>query len=130
MTSASSAAHGRVGPDHARAEAGLRLFQTGAPSHALSQIALPDEGPGHRLFLAVPRGPAPERGWPVLYMLDGNAAFDFLTPEHLALAPGLVRRTAPTACPEAFFHARVRWLALDVMSSCPKFPTSGRPGSA
>ncbi|QEU07574.1 alpha/beta hydrolase [Paracoccus yeei] len=90
MTSASSAAHGRVGPDHARAEAGLRLFQTGAPSHALSQIALPDEGPGHRLFLAVPRGPAPERGWPVLYMLDGNAAFDFLTPENLALAPGLV----------------------------------------
>lgn len=80
---------GRVGPDHARAEAELRIFRSGAPTHALDQRVVA-VGPGHRLFIAVPKGPAPAGGWPVLYMLDGNAAFDFLTPEHLALAPGLV----------------------------------------
>lgn len=80
---------GQVGPDHARKQAELRIFQTGAPTHALSQKVVA-VGPGYRLFLAVPRAPAPAGGWPVLYMLDGNAAFDFLAPEHLALAPGLM----------------------------------------
>ncbi len=80
---------GRVGPEHARQTASLRIFQSGAPSHALSQKVVPI-GPGYRLFLAVPHGPAPAGGWPVLYMLDGNAAFDFLTPQDLAQAPGLV----------------------------------------
>ncbi|WP_295044819.1 alpha/beta hydrolase-fold protein [uncultured Paracoccus sp.] len=47
-------------------------------------------GPGHRLFLAVPRGAPPAAGWPILYLLDGNAAFDFLTPDHLAAVPGLM----------------------------------------
>lgn len=80
---------GRVGPEHAQGQAGLQIFQTGAATHDLSQRVV-DVGPGHRLFLAVPKAPAPAGGWPVLYMLDGNATFDFLTPEHLALAPGLV----------------------------------------
>ncbi|MEF9604585.1 alpha/beta hydrolase, partial [Paracoccus sp. PXZ] len=80
---------GQVGPDHARKQAELRIFQTGAPTHALSQKVVA-VGPGYRLFLAVPKAPAPARGWPVLYMLDGNAAFDFLAAEHLALAPGLM----------------------------------------
>ncbi|WP_017998789.1 alpha/beta hydrolase-fold protein [Paracoccus sp. N5] len=80
---------GKVGPGHAQGQAGLQIFRTGAPTHDLSQRVV-EVGPGHRLFLAVPKGPAPAGGWPVLYMLDGNAAFDFLTPEHLALAPGLV----------------------------------------
>lgn len=79
---------GRVGPEHASGAAELQIFATGAPTHALSQkpVAV---GPGHRLFLAVPRGVAPAAGWPILYMLDGNAAFDHLTPAHLALVPGL-----------------------------------------
>ncbi len=80
---------GRVGPDHAQNRAELRIFETGAPSHRLSRKVVAC-GPGHRLFLAVPKGDAPAGGWPVLYLLDGNAAFDFLTPEHLALVPGLV----------------------------------------
>ncbi|WP_323009255.1 alpha/beta hydrolase [Paracoccus sp. (in: a-proteobacteria)] len=80
---------GRAGPDHARKQAELRIFETGAPTHELSQKVVA-VGPGYRLFLAVPKAPAPEQGWPVLYMLDGNAAFDFLTPEHLALVPGLM----------------------------------------
>ncbi len=80
---------GRVGPDHAQKPATLCIFETGAPTHHLSQKRVAC-GPGHRLFLAVPRTGAPAGGWPVLYLLDGNAAFDFLTPEHLAAAPGLV----------------------------------------
>jgi len=80
---------GKVGPEHARKQAELRIFQTGAPTHELSQRTVA-VGPGYRLFLALPRGPAPVQGWPILYMLDGNAVFDFLTAEHLAQAPGLV----------------------------------------
>lgn len=80
---------GKVSPDHARKKAALKIFQTGAPTHHLTQETVAC-GPGHRLFIAVPKGSAPDGGWPVLYMLDGNAAFDFLTPQHLALVPGLV----------------------------------------
>lgn len=89
MTNSTADSHGRVGPEHARAEARLDLFQSGAPSHQLSQktVAI---GPGYRLFLAVPKGAPPQGGWPILYMLDGNAVFDFLTPAHLAQVPGLV----------------------------------------
>lgn len=80
---------GKVGPDHARKQAGLRIFDAAVPTHFLSQTVV-KAGPGHRLFLAVPRCAPPEGGWPILYLLDGNAAFDFLTPEHLAAAPGLM----------------------------------------
>lgn len=83
------AGHGQVGPDHARRDAALELFRTGAPTHELSQKVVAT-GPGHRLFLAVPKAAPPPSGWPVLYMLDGNAAFDFLTAADLALVPGLV----------------------------------------
>lgn len=41
----------------------------------------------HRIFLARPRQPGPTT--PVLYMLDGNGAFDFLTPTLLAEVPQL-----------------------------------------
>lgn len=77
---------GQVGPDHARRVAALRLFEAGAPTHGLSQKV----AGGHRLFFAVPKGAPPAAGWPILYLLDGNAAFDFLTAEMLALVPGLV----------------------------------------
>lgn len=83
------AAHGQVGPDHARREAALELFRSGAPTHELSQKVVA-AGPGHRLFLAVPKAAPPASGWPVLYMLDGNAAFDFLTAGDLAGVPGLM----------------------------------------
>ena len=80
---------GRTGPDHARKAAELQIFRTPVATHDLSQ-AVVNIGPGHRLFLAVPRGVPPAAGWPILYLLDGNAAFDFLTPDLLALAPGLM----------------------------------------
>lgn len=79
---------GKVGPDHARQQALLRIFQTGTPTHDLAQRTMA-VGPGYRLFIARPKSAPPPEGWPILYMLDGNAAFDFLTPEHLAMAPGL-----------------------------------------
>ncbi|VDC31494.1 alpha/beta hydrolase [Pseudogemmobacter humi] len=80
---------GKTGPDHARKPAELRILSADVPSHTLSQKRV-ETGPGHRLYLAVPRGAAPAGGWPVLYLLDGNAAFDFLTPGHLAMVPGLM----------------------------------------
>lgn len=80
---------GKVGPEHARAGARLQIMQTGAPSHMLSQKSVAI-GPGYRLFIASPKGPAPAQGWPVLYMMDGNAAFDFMTPDDLGRVPGLV----------------------------------------
>ncbi|WP_245801385.1 alpha/beta hydrolase [Pollutimonas bauzanensis] len=46
----------------------------------VQQIVLP-RGDGRRalrLYLAYPQGAAPAQGWPVLYMLDGNAAFQAL----------------------------------------------------
>lgn len=42
-----------------------------------------------QLFLAIPRTDPPAAGYPLLYMLDGNAAFDALTPAHLESNPGL-----------------------------------------
>jgi Predicted hydrolase of the alpha/beta superfamily len=52
-------------------------------------LAAPDAAP-YRIFRAVPRGMPPASGWPVLYLLDGNAAFDFLSAADLAQVPGLV----------------------------------------
>ncbi|RRH78128.1 alpha/beta hydrolase [Falsigemmobacter faecalis] len=82
-------ATGKVGPDHARRPAEMRLFETGCDSHDLTQKTV-KLGPGYRIFLAVPKNPAPEGGWPILYMLDGNAAFDYLSADHLSQVPGLV----------------------------------------
>lgn len=80
---------GNVGPDHARKPAELLILQADLPSHHFDVLHSP-EGPGHRLYRAIPRGTPPAGGWPVLYLLDGNAAFDFLTADMLAEAPGLV----------------------------------------
>jgi len=88
MSQPDPAVHGRVGPDHARRPALLRILETGAPTHSLTQKVVAT-GPGYRLLIATPKAPPPAAGYPLLYMLDGNAAFDFLTPEHLALVPGL-----------------------------------------
>jgi predicted alpha/beta superfamily hydrolase len=42
----------------------------------------------YRIDLSVPRAPAPRAGYPVLYMLDGNAAMATLTEHDLALISG------------------------------------------
>lgn len=46
-------------------------------------------GMRYRLFSAVPRRRAADKGYPALYLLDGNAAFDALTGPWLARHPGL-----------------------------------------
>lgn len=38
----------------------------------------------YRVYLGVPRKPAPPEGYPVIYMLDGNAAMDTLSDQDLA----------------------------------------------
>ncbi|MCT4373363.1 alpha/beta hydrolase [Yangia mangrovi] len=85
-------------PPHRGRDATLEILATPVSSHVLSNRVLPREAcgpddpdvPATRLFLAVPKASAPEGGWPILYLLDGNAAFDFLTPALLEEAPGLI----------------------------------------
>lgn len=71
-------------------EARLAIFEADVTSHVLSRRAVTcADGRRHLLFLAVPTKPAPPSGFPLLSMLDGNAAFDALTPALLAAVPGL-----------------------------------------
>lgn len=85
-------------PPHAGRNSEHRILRDPGPTHRVevidaSDIPHPAAGPGdapYRLFRAVPLGAVPEGGWPVLYMLDGNAAFDFLSAALLATVPGLV----------------------------------------
>lgn len=42
----------------------------------------------YRIEIAIPRAAAPQNGFPVLYMLDGNAAMDTLTDDDLARLAG------------------------------------------
>ena len=85
-------------PPHRGRDATLEILTAPVSSHVITSRVLPRETcgpdapevPATRLFLAVPKAPAPERGWPILYLLDGNAAFDFLTAALLEGAPGLI----------------------------------------
>lgn len=78
---------GTAPANHATAAARLEILSLPSDSHALDSLPAPD---GRRLFRAIPRGEAPAAGWPTLYLLDGNAAFDALTSAMLAAVPGLM----------------------------------------
>lgn len=80
---------GTAGPHHARKQAQLCLFDMDVPSHRFVRKMVEVDAT-YQLFIAIPRTEPPKAGWPILYMMDGNAAFDFLTPDVLALAPNLV----------------------------------------
>ncbi len=72
-------------------EAELAIFSTEPATHALARrLVHTGEGRTYQLFTAMPRHPSPAGGYPVLYMLDGNAAFNALTVALLASAPQLV----------------------------------------
>lgn len=72
------------------ADASLKILSTDVPSHRLDdRIVRLSNGRTYRIFRAVPTAPPPHRGYPVLYLLDGNASFDLLTPELLARCPDL-----------------------------------------
>lgn len=72
-------------------EAELAILSAEPATHAISKrLVRTGEGRTYQLFTATPRNPPPSGGYPVLYMLDGNAAFNALTVELLAGAPQLV----------------------------------------
>ncbi|MWD27291.1 alpha/beta hydrolase [Aquicoccus sp. SCR17] len=81
-------------PPHRGREAVLEILQNPPASHRVESW-VPGHAPGRegapatRLFLARPKGQAPAAGHPLLVMLDGNAAFDFLTRDLLEAMPGL-----------------------------------------
>ncbi|WP_341485744.1 alpha/beta hydrolase-fold protein [Thioclava sp. GXIMD4215] len=59
----------------------------------------PEEGaanPDYRIGVLVPKGPAPAKGWPILYMLDGQAVMERLTDEILAKIPQAAQRIIVT----------------------------------
>lgn len=72
---------------HIHQPARLAIFGAEVPGHVLAQVPVvcPDGG-RYRLFIARPRGDVRR----AVYLLDGNAAFDDLTPGMLALVPGLL----------------------------------------
>lgn len=71
-------------------EAKLEIFAAKQATHDLSRrLITTGDGRVYQLFLALPRQREAHAAVPVLYMLDGNAAFDALTPDLLASAPNL-----------------------------------------
>lgn len=71
-------------------EARLAIFEEGVATHALSRKLIDcSDGRRYQLFFAIPHDGSADAQARVLYMLDGNAAFDALTPELLSLVPGL-----------------------------------------
>lgn len=81
-------------PPHGGRDATLAILDTPPESHDVETFVLPGDAaragmPATRIFLARPRAAPPARGFPLLTMLDGNAAFDFLTPALLEAVPGL-----------------------------------------
>ncbi|SFR12491.1 alpha/beta hydrolase [Poseidonocella sedimentorum] len=84
-------------PPHKGRLATLEILRAPCASHRIESavlpeprhpLAAPDAAP-YRLFRAIPTAPAPAGGRPVLTLLDGNAAFDFLTPQMLEAVPDL-----------------------------------------
>lgn len=75
-----------VAPQPAR----LAIFDSELRSHRLERrLVRTKAGRTFQLFIAIPRADPPAEGFPMLYMLDGNAAFDALAPAHLEAAPSL-----------------------------------------
>lgn len=64
----------------------LALFDGAHASHRLSTKAITVDAITYRLLLAVPRDAPPSAGFPILYLLDGNAAFDLMDTVLLASA--------------------------------------------
>lgn len=66
------------------------VFDAGVATHRLSRrLERTGDGQVRQILSAVPAAPPPAAGYPLLVMLDGNAAFDALTPALLSAAPGL-----------------------------------------
>ena len=57
--------------------------------HLSASPAVTRTGRGYRILRAVPASAPPPSGFPILYLLDGQAAFASLSDDALALTPGL-----------------------------------------
>lgn len=77
-------------PLHAQPElsrrTGVTMADTGVPGYRFSTITLAsqDGARRYRLRVAIPERPAPKAGYPVAWMLDGNAALMDLDPAFVA----------------------------------------------
>lgn len=81
-------------PPHRGRDARLAILGTPPGTHDVESFVMdraggPEGAPATRVFLARPKAAPPAGGFPLLTMLDGNAAFDFLTAEMLEAVPGL-----------------------------------------
>ncbi|RWR23631.1 alpha/beta hydrolase [Sinirhodobacter populi] len=84
-------------PPYRGRAATLDILRQPVATHEISEITLPHparlptdpQSLPFRVFRAIPRAKPEKRGFPVLYMLDGTAAFDYLTPGLLEGVPGL-----------------------------------------
>lgn len=73
------------------AETTLDIFKTDVATHRLDdRVVKLSNGRSFRMFSAIPKEQPPAQGFPILYLLDGNAVFDDLTAQLLARARGLV----------------------------------------
>ncbi|MFD1745683.1 alpha/beta hydrolase [Rhizobium helianthi] len=73
------------------AETTLDIFKVDVATHRLDdRVVTLANGRKFRIFRAIPKKAAPATGYPTLTLLDGNAVFDDLTAELLALVPDLV----------------------------------------
>lgn len=79
------------------------------PTHVLDRADVATAAGTFRLHRALPAGAPPEQGWPVLWMLDGNAVFNRLPAPLLASFPGLAVVGVGYPVPEEFaVTARIR----------------------
>lgn len=107
----------------------LSILAAPCATHALSTRPLATRaGRRYRLFLALPRMAAPERGFPALYLLDGNAAFDGLDAAILARHAGLAVIGIGYETEAGFdFEARSRDYTPPALSGSGLPPGSGHP---
>lgn len=82
---------GQGQPGHTRPVAAQpAALAIGVPADQVQRyvLAAPDGGPEYRISVWAPAGQPPQGGYPVVYMLDGNAVFESLTRTPSALPAG------------------------------------------
>jgi len=94
VLSSALVALGLVFAPAAPAQPGADAWQPVVMDRAVQRdIVSQHTGRTHRIFVAVPEGEAPEGGWPVLYLVDGNAHFHVA--DRLMRAVGQFARALP-----------------------------------
>jgi predicted alpha/beta superfamily hydrolase len=87
------------------------------------------DGRRYRVLLAIPKAASPPAGNPIIYMLDGNAAFAALTVERLAAVPNLIVAAIGYEGDKAFdVDARSRDYTPPLPGQTAATPDPQRPG--